>query len=316
VSRKGELVKIGLVQVDGKLPNLALMQICAYHEAQGHQVEWFKGMLFADEYDKVYASQIFQFSQLPPLPQNALIGGTGIDFKNTLPSEIASFAPSWMLYPEFDKHLGFSMKGCRFGCKFCCVPQKEGRPRSESAIDDILTNPNGGNRLILMDNDFFGIPNWKENLLRIIDLKLRVCFVQGLNIRILTDEQAELLVQCNFQSADFSHKYLTFAWDRYQDGQRIIDGIVRCERAGILPQQMQFFVLIGYDTTPEQDLERVTRLRDLGCMPYVMPYNKFDDYQKRFARWVNHRAIFKTVKWEDYKKNVKKKTEVTPSLFL
>ena len=38
-----------------------------------------------------------------------------------------------------------------------------------------------------------------------------------------------------------------------------------------------------------------------------MPYNKFDDYQKRFARWVNHRAIFKTVKWEDYGKILKNK---------
>lgn len=308
-------MKIGIVQVDGKLPNLALMQICAYHEAQGHQVEWFKGGLFATEYSQVYASKIFQFSELPPLPANTLIGGTGIDFKNRLPSEIADCAPSWSLYPDFDKHLGFSMKGCRFACKFCCVPQKEGRPRINSAIDDLLTNPNGGNRLILMDNDFFGGAEWRINLERIIELNLRVCFVQGLNIRILTDEQAEMLAQCNFQASDFHNKHLTFAWDRFQDGKRIFDGIDRCEQAGIKPKQMQFFVLIGYDTTPEQDLERVMRLRDRGCLPYVMPYNKFDSYQKRFARWVNHRAIFNSVKWEDYGKQQPKQNLEQADLF-
>lgn len=297
--------KIGLIQVDGDLPNLALMQIAGYHESRGDQVEWYAGSLFAHGYDHIYASQIFAFSEPPQVPPGVSysIGGTGIDFKNKLPDAIASSPPSWSIYPEFNRHLGFSMKGCRFACKFCCVPQKEGRPRPESPIDDILTNPRGGNRLILLDNDFFGGPQWRENLLRIIHLRLRVCFVQGLNIRIITDEQAELLAQCNFQSADFTHKYLTFAWDRYRDGERIFAGIQRCERAGIEPKQMQFFVLIGFDTTPAEDLDRVTRLRDLGCMPYVMPYNKFNPYQAAFSRWVNHRAIFKTVEWADYRGN-------------
>ena len=75
-----------------------------------------------------------------------------------------------------------------------------------------------------------------------------------------------------------------------------------CNDAGIPSKHMQFFVLIGYDTTPEQDYYRVMTLWEkYGALPFVMPYNKFDEYQKRFSRWVNHRAIFKTVKWDDYK---------------
>jgi hypothetical protein len=297
-------MKIGLVQVDGKLPNLALMQICAYHESLGHTVEWFRGELFSDEYDKVYASKIFQFSELPQLPPNAIIGGTGIDFFNTLPEEIASCTPSYSLYPECNYHIGFSMKGCRFRCKFCCVPTKEGRPRVNSTIDDLLINPKGEIRLMLLDNDFFGGADWRLNLERIIELKLKVNFSQGLNIRILTDEQAELLAKCDYRNGKFSAKWVTFAWDRFQDEKLIVNGIERCIKSGINPATMQFFVLIGYDTTPEQDLYRVEFLRSFGCLPYVMPYNKFDSYQKRFARWVNHRAIFKSVKWEDYGKQV------------
>lgn len=305
-------MKVGLVQVDGKLPNLALMQICAYHEQQGHQVEWFKGMLFAHEYDQVYASQIFQFSTMPPLPESALTGGTGIDFHNVLPSEIAECTPSYSLYPDCDYHLGFSMKGCRFRCKFCCVPTKEGRPRVNAAIDELLINPNGGNKLMLLDNDFFGGADWRINLERIIEFELKVCFVQGLNIRILKDEQAELLAQCRYYSSGWNHRYLTFAWDRYQDGTLIFEGIERCARYGIKPQNMQFFVLIGFDTTPEQDMERVERLRDLGCEPYAMPYNKFDPYQRRFTRWVNKRALFKTVPWATYDVSTTNKNRTIP----
>ena len=293
-------MKVGLLQVDGKLPNLALMQICAYHESQGDTVEWFKGELYADEYDEIYASKIFQFSELPQLPERAKVGGTGIDFFNTLPVEIASVTPSYSLYPDCNYHLGFSMKGCRFRCKFCCVPTKEGKPRVNSSIDDLLINPNGGDKLMLLDNDFFGGQEWKENLERIIQLKLKVCFVQGLNIRILTDEQAELLGRCRYYNSKFTSRYLTFAWDRFQDGKLIFEGIDRLERYGIPPTHTQFFVLIGFDSTHEQNLDRVTRLWDRGAMPYVMPYDKFNPYQKAFARWVNHRAIFKTIKWDDY----------------
>ncbi len=293
--------KIGLIQVDGKLPNMALMQICRHHENLGDAVEWWQGPLWSDTYDKIYASKIFIFSQMPNLPEWAMIGGTGIDFYNTLPAEIENCKPSYTLYPNCNYHMGFSMKGCRFACKFCCVPKKEGRPRHHSAIDGLLINPNGGNRLMLLDNDFFGSPNWRGDLMRIIELKLKVCFVQGLNIRILTKEQAELLAQCNYYNSKFKKRYLSFAWDKYKDRKLIENGLKICNAAGIPCERMQFFVLIGFDTTPEQDYERVMTLKEYGCKPFVMPYKKDDPYQKAFTRWVNYRPVFETVKWEDYK---------------
>ncbi len=96
---------------------------------------------------------------------------------------------------------------------------------------------------------------------------------------------------------------LTFAWDRFQDERLIIAGIERCQRYGIKPENMQFFVLIGFDTTPEQDLYRVNFLKDRGCYPFAMPYDKFDPYQRRFTRWVNHKAVFRNVPWSEYKGN-------------
>lgn len=294
-------MKVGIVQADGHYPNLALMQIAKHHELNGDSVEWYKGRLFDKEYSEVYASKIFSFSEMPDLPDFATVGGTGIDFSNKLPSEIASQVPSYSLYPDCNYHIGFSMKGCRFRCKFCCVPQKEGRPYMNSTIGNLLLNGNGADRLMLLDNDFFGGPYWKDNLLEIIDRKLKVCFIQGLNIRIITDEQADLLSKCRYTNSRFNQRYLTFAWDRFNDGELVMKGIQTCNRAGIPSKKMQFFILIGYDTTHEQNYERVMKLKSIGAMPFVMPYNKSDPYQKAFTRWVNNRAVFKSCDWKDYR---------------
>jgi hypothetical protein len=239
---------------------------------------------------------------LPPsLPESSIIGGTGVDFYNRLPAEIEATPPSYALHPACSYHLGFTMKGCRFACKFCCVPKKEGRPIGNSDIDSLLLNPNGGDRLMLLDNDFFGGPQWRLNQERIIDLRLRVCFVQGLNVRIITEEQAALLAGCSYWNSRFKERYLTFAWDRYRDRNVVERGIKICSGAGIPTTRMQFFVLIGFDTTEAEDYERVMLLRDWGCMPFIMPYNRDDPYQRAFARWVNRRAVFYSCSWAEYR---------------
>jgi len=98
-------MKVGLVQVDGKLPNLALMKIATYHIGIGDDVEWWVGPLF--HYDRVYASKIFKFSSLPHLPDGAIIGGTGIDWENRLPDKIDEQNPgdAWQIYPKYNHHI-------------------------------------------------------------------------------------------------------------------------------------------------------------------------------------------------------------------
>jgi hypothetical protein len=102
-------------------------------------------------------------------------------------------------------------------------------------------------------------------------------------------------------------KQVHFAWDDPRHEKLIHKGINICLEAGLKAHQMAFYVLIGYHSTPEQDLHRVEVLRDYGCDPFVMPYNKEDMYQAKFTRWVNRKAIFKSVSWGDYKSGVKGK---------
>lgn len=293
-------MKIGLYDLDSKIPNLALMRISAWHKAQGHETELYLPILH-ETYDKVYCSSIFDFSDKSYIQEDMIIGGTGIDLTTVLPPEIDQMNPDYDLY-GYEHNIGFAMRGCRFKCGFCVVPRKEGKAHSKSTIRNLITNKSNSDFLMLLDNDFFGNPNWKDCIEEIKDMNLRVNFNQGLNIRILSEKQAQALASVHFTNMSGNHKQVTFAWDQIEDEKTIMRGFKRCVEAGIKPYQMQFYVLIGYNSTEEQDLHRVMTIKSLGADPYVMPFNKKNKRQMRFTRWCNHRAIFNTVEWKDYKK--------------
>jgi hypothetical protein len=293
-------MKIGIHQADGKIPNLALMRIAAYHKSQGDEVERWTGPLFP--YDQVYASKIFKFTEDPNLPPGAITGGTGYANDSKLPEEMTSVDPSggWFLHKNYKNHLGFSERGCRLNCKFCVVPEKDGKPAKAADIGDLLTNPRGEDRLVLLDDDFLGHPDVENVFLDLIGRKLRVNFICGLNIRLITERQAALLAETHFVNNSFKMKIVSFAWDQYRDQKLIIRGFNRCLDAGIKPYQMQFFVLIGFDSTPEQDRERVEKIRALGADPFVMAYDRTKPYQRKFQRWVNRRELFNSTSFENY----------------
>ena len=293
-------MNIGLVQMDGKLPNLALMRIESYHMSQGDEVGWWHGALFP--YDQVFASKIFKFTD-DSLPDYVVRGGTGYAWDSRLPDPMlgADHNDAWSLYPKYSNHLGFSERGCRLNCSFCVVPQKDGKPKEVAKISELLSNPNGEDRLVLLDDDFLGHPRCEDVFEELADRGLRVCFSQGLNIRTITERQAELLSKLKFWNLKFTKPQVTFAWDNPKDRKLIERGFKRCAEAGIKPYKMQFFVLIGFDSSPDEDRDRVEVIRGWGADPFVMAYDKDDYYQKNFQRWVNRREIFKTVKFEDYR---------------
>jgi len=290
-------MKIGLLDVDSKIPNLALMKISSWHKLNGDAVEHYMPLAH-HLYDKIYASKIFNFSDGSDIQPDMIVGGTGIDLKISLPGEIDSMIPDYSFY-NYPHNLGFTMRGCRFNCSFCVVPEKEGKPKSSNTIAELWTQRTS-DFLVLLDNDFFGNPEWRDRIEEIKELDLKVNFNQGLNIRIISERQAQALASVKFRNLRNTGKKVTFAWDQINDEKVIKRGFQRVVDAGIKPGEMQFYVLVGYDTTPEEDMHRVMMLRDWGCEPFVMPYNKTDPYQKRFARWVNHRAIFKSCTFEEY----------------
>lgn len=293
-------MNVALFDVDSKIPNLALMKLSRWHRAQGDEVSWYVPLL-RETYDHIYASTIFDFSDKSSLdPHTMEIGGTGWpDAKGVdLPSEVECTQPDYSLY-GYPHNMGFTMRGCRLRCSFCVVPQKEGRPSPHNTIDEIWIQRES-DFVVLLDNDFFGNPLWAERIAEIRNFNLRVNFSQGLNIRNLKPEQATALASVRFRNPSGDYAQVHFAWDDPRHEKLIHKGIRVVTDAGIKPWQMAFYVLIGYHSTRAEDLHRVAVLREYGCDPYVMPYTKTDPYQRSFARWVNHKAIFASVPWSEY----------------
>lgn len=289
-------MKVGLYDVDSKIPNLALMKIATYHA--GDDVEFYSP-LFADQYDKIYASTIFEDSDHSYLdPDRMIIGGTGWDLTTKLLDEIDSLTPDYTIY-SYPHSIGFTMRGCRLRCEFCVVPEKEGKPYSNNTIEEIWTN-RGSDFVVLLDNDFFGNPKWKDRIEEIKTYNLKVCFSQGINIRNLKAEQAAALASVRFSNINQTKKQIHFAWDNVHHEKLIRKGIATATEAGIKPYQMAFYVLIGFNSTPEEDMHRVMVLKGIGCDPFVMPFDRTNQYQRDFTRWVNHKAQFKTVSFKEY----------------
>lgn len=294
-------MKIALVDVDSKIPNLALMKISAYHKSLGDTVE-FHDPLFGDKPDLIYASKVFAETQdyaYYPKSVEIIKGGSGYDLKNELPPEMERQYPDYQLY-NCDYAIGFTTRGCIRKCPFCIVPKKEGSIR---AVGDIYDFWRGQEYLMLLDNNLTAVPEHFEKILKqLIKHEIKTDFSQGLDIRLIEPEMAQLLSKVKLW------KQIHFAWDDIRTEKAVLRGIDILTSNGVKPYKLMFYVLIGFNSTPEEDLYRVETLRGLGVDPFVMPYNKSDEYQRRFARWVNHKAIFKTVKWEDYVAHSKENT--------
>ena len=177
--------KIAIYDVDSKIPNLALMKLSHWYKERGDSVEFYKP-LWIDSYDKIFASKVFNYSDGSYLDKNKMvIGGTGYDSGITLSEEIEDLEPDYEIY-NYKHSMGFTMRGCRFSCKFCVVPEKEGRPYSTKTINEIW-NTKQSDFVVLLDNDFFGNPEWSERIREIKDINLKVNFSQGIIIRIITE---------------------------------------------------------------------------------------------------------------------------------
>lgn len=100
---------------------------------------------------------------------------------------------------------------------------------------------------------------------------------------------------------------LHFAWDRYEDKEKIVPLFEQFKAiSGYDRRKLGVYVLCGYNTTIEQDLDRVYTLREIGYSPYIMLYDKENIPKghelRRLQRYVNNRIIFFKVKtFEEYK---------------
>lgn len=305
-------MKIGLIDVDGhNYPNLPLMKLSAWHKAQGESVEWYQP-LFSGHMDRVYMSKVFNFT--PDYEwcidaDEVIKGGSGycielVDGKEVyqkendhdLPDEIEHIYPDYSIYPEYckDTAYGFLTRGCPRGCGFCHVEAKEGR--CSVKVADLSEFWRGQKNIVLCDPNILACKDHMELLQQLVDSEASVDFNQGLDIRLINDRNLELLKKIKVKS-------IHIAFDDYKQ-KDVIEPKMRLLRSRIDldHRKIACFILTNFDTTLEQDIERIQLCRELDFAPYPMIYDKehCKPVYRRLQRWCNNFIFWKVPTFEEY----------------
>lgn len=170
--------------------------------------------------------------------------------------------------------------------------KKEGYIRSVHPVD---LNPKG-EWIEVLDNNFFANPRWKEAIDYLIKAGQMVNF-HGVDVRIMNEEQAFYLSKLKLK------RRIHIAWDLPD-----IDLTEKLKEVTkyIKPRNLSCYVLVGFNSTIEQDIYRLNRLKELGISPFVQPYRDFNNdrkptlYEKDIAQWANKHQIFKSCDFADF----------------
>lgn len=284
-------MKIGLIDVDSKIPNLALMKISAYHKLHHDSVEWYSYFSnLQQSYDQIYASKIFTRSLLYA-PKNTILGGSGVNLTRNLPDYIEHIYPDYSLY-GIDYAMGYLTRGCINQCSFCIVPKKEGILRRHAYLSEFL---NGQTHLLLLDNALTDFTDAWKDLIFIRDNGIHLNLCQGFNIRTIKLDCAKILSEIKL----WKGKQWRIAWDTITDEQKVLKGIQILNNAGIKSYRLMCYVLVGYNTSLQEDLYRVHILDKLDVDPFVMIYKKSKELH-HLARWCNRPQLRHSCTFQEY----------------
>jgi hypothetical protein len=280
--------QIRLTQIDGKLPNIALMRLSHFYRSQGAEIHFTKRVErhpSEPDYAHVYGSAIFTKSadRVAEFRRNfptAIVGGTHDLADRKSVEEVLGVQTyerlDYSIYPAFDASIGFTQRGCRFRCAWCVVPKFEGKARSVNAIASIWRGAPYPRHLHLLDNDFFGQPReqWEARIDEIRAGGFKVCLNQGVNIRAIDDASAAALASVHYADDSFGKRRLYTAWDNIGDERRFFSGVETLAKHGIPPTHLLAYMLIGYDRreTWSRVLYRFERMAALGIKPFPMIY--------------------------------------------
>lgn len=316
--------RVLLLQLDGKLPNIALMRLAAHHRDLGHSVELRQAgnaravepRLDDPQWDAVFASLIFERTR--PLAERvrviysgAIIGGTGWDLTTTLEAHgVSTKVQDYSAYPLFGSSIGFLQRGCRYNnrtCPFCVVPTKEGAISEEQTVAQLYRGEPHPRDILLLDNDFFGNPKWQARIEELRAGRYRVSFSQGINARLLNDETAAAIASVDYRDDSMRERRIYTAWDNRKDEARLFAGLDALfagldalVRHGVKPRHIMVYILVGYwpgETHADRDYRRA-HLRDFGALPYPMPFERTPELLG-FQRWVIG-GYDKSIPWAEW----------------
>lgn len=262
-------MKIGLFNIDSrKIPNIPLLKIEKYYKREhGASVVWDNKFVINDM-DAIFVSCVFSenkpmcdyfenYSKRHP-EKNVQIGGSGYSLSTTLPDEIENI--------NLHINIGFTSRGCIRRCPFCVVPRKEGKFRVVGDVYDLWDGISKD--ITIMDNNIFADYNHFDLVSKqLIDNNLRVDFNQGLDIRLLNDDFAKILKRL------IPTRTWTFAFDSLDYKDQFIKGADTLKRHGLI-SKTQIYFLIGFDSSLEEDIERLKIIKCYNMNTFFMLYGK------------------------------------------
>ena len=284
-------MNILLVDIDSKIPNLALLKCEKYYKDKGHNVNW-DLPIFEGNADKIFVSCIFKKNRSQAEQyesySNALIGGSGYDLLIKLPPEIEAIKPR--------VNFGFTLRGCIRKCEFCVVPEKEG---GLEVVGDLLDLWDGKSKdVTILDNNILAdSEHFKLICQQARDNKIRLDFNQGLDHRLLTPDIC-------FELARTSIKKYRFAYDHISMRRSVNRAIYMLRAFGI--NQAEWYVLVGFNTSLREDVKRINHLRLLKHRVYVQRYVRDRKYIP-VASWANNRRTYNMTLMQYMKHPLKEK---------
>lgn len=280
-------------------------------------------------YDLVYMSKVFSDTYTedisPPTNTRKVIkGGTGYaiklennkevyhpEFDAQLPDEIEHTCPDYSLYPEYTGYgkplrhqtaYGFLTRGCPRGCSFCHVAPKEGR--CSRKVADLSEFWSGQGNICLSDPNILACKDAPELLEQIIRSGSKVDFNQGLDARLITPAKAELLASMNLKQPHFAMDSME-SLESVKNGLKLYVDACKRIKGKWNYRYAKVFCLTNFDTTHEQDMERIRAIQECECWPYVMVYNKpsAKPITRRLQRWTNFPAAYtSSSSFEEYQR--------------
>jgi hypothetical protein len=265
---------ICLLDIDSVIPNIALMKLSAFFKSKGKSVVLkklsidyygrknnFTRVVDSEKYEHVFGSCIFEnsigqvnFSSL----KNVTVGGSGYDLHFDLPDEIEKLYPDYSLYGESEGY-GFLSRGCIRKCWFCIVREKEGFLKQVAEVEEIVRDKKVFH---FMDNNFLALENHCSLLREIIKMGIRCEFLHGLDIRLVTEENSELLSKLNYLSE------YTFAFDNLEDYELIEQKLDLLKWRK--PWQVKFLLYVHPDMSYSNINFRINWCIQNKCLPYIM----------------------------------------------
>lgn len=198
--------------------------------------------------------------------------------------------------------IGFLTRGCIRKCPFC-VNKNIDYVYNYSNLNDFVdsTRP----MIYLWDDNFLAYKDWKSLLLELQATNKPFQFRQGLDIRLVNDEKAEMLAKSKY------HGDFIFAFDQIKDKELIVKKLKIWKQH--TKKTTKLYLFCGYEISDDQSLindilhlfERIEVLMSFGCLGYVMRHEDYRNHPLKniyvqIARWCNQPQFYKKMSFKEF----------------